>query len=98
MLDRNTLIELAETLERDVSVYVYLDMEENIPVVDITIHDFEGFTDDWEEEYRELDNPAGVDALQELLEKHYVSKEDDLYTVYYMEGYKVIWGYTSFDI
>lgn len=98
MLDRKTLIELAKTLQNDISVDEYMDIEENIPIIDITVNDFEGFTDDWEEEYRELDNPAGVDALQELLEKHYVSKEDNLYTVYYMEGYKVIWGYTSFDI
>ena len=65
---------------------------------DITFCDFEGFDEDWEEVMRDYADEMGVEALQEWLEEHCVSQEDDFYVVYHFEGFDVQVGFTSFDI
>lgn len=64
----------------------------------ITIDDFSGFDDDWNEIMRDYDNPDAVNALLNWLDNNCISQTGDLYTFYSFNDFKVELGYTSFDI
>ena len=63
----------------------------------ITLNDFEGFDEDWNEVEREYADPEMVDALEELLEQA-DEVEGDYYRAYRFEGFSVVVGYASYDI
>ena len=65
---------------------------------EITFHDFVGFDDDWNEVFRDCDNPAAVDALLAWLDANCDARTDNLYTDYRFGDAVVRVGYTSFDI
>ncbi len=67
-------------------------------IVYLTLHDFDGFNDDWDEIMRDYDNPNAVNALLDWLDTHCVSQNGNLYTDYFFDGFAVQLGYTSFDI
>lgn len=64
----------------------------------VTIEDFEGFDEDYNEIDREFVDEDAVDAFIEMLEKKCKSCEGDLYRVYHFNGFDVVVGYASFDI
>ena len=64
----------------------------------LTIHDFEGFDDDWSEIARELVDAAAVEEVLDWLEENADSADGDLYEYYHFGDIVVEVGYTSFDI
>lgn len=91
-MTREQLIERLEALEEDVSYYT-LNGE-----INITIFDFEGFDENWNEIYRDLDHPEEVDALLEDLKSECSHTEGNCYTTYFFDGFQVCVGYSSYDI
>ena len=88
----------AEVLARvaeveDVSVWEH----EGCGCIALTIEDFDGFDEDWCEQFRDYDEDA-VDALLEWLEEHALSVDGDFYTYYQFEDFEVRVGYASYDI
>ena len=88
------IMELLATAEADITVYEHSDGAH----IDVTVEDFEGFTDEWEEIDRELDNEELVDFIQEQLEKSALLVSGNFYRYYQFDGFIVCWGYASFDI
>ena len=86
------IIEKLETIKTDFDYYV--DNNE----IHVTIHDFEGFDEDWSEVERELENHKAVEKVFEWLEENADEVEDDYYQYYYFGGVVVCLGYDSFDI
>lgn len=86
------IIEKLETVAQDVD-YVVLDKR-----IDVTILDFDGFTEDWEEVERELEDEEGVDELLDWLEEQADEIEGDYYKDFHFGEYTVTVGYASFDI
>ena len=88
----DTLMTLIDACENDVDFF------EEDRMIDLTINDFEGFDDNWNEVMRDYDNPNAVDALLDWLNANCVSKVDEFYAVYSFDGFAVQLGYASFDI
>ena len=63
----------------------------------LTVNDFEGFDEEWDEVFREYDEDA-VDALLDTLEEEALFSEGDYYRCHHFEEFTVQVGYTSFDI
>jgi hypothetical protein len=76
---------------KDIEVYEYEDGD-----IDVTIQDFEGFDDDWSEIIVDVD--ASVDAMEEWLSVHCVSRCHDYYSEYEFDGFTVQVGCSSMDI
>ena len=70
---------------------------ENENKLDVTVEDFEGFDEDWDEVYADIDDDA-VDKMIEWLESHCDSHEGDLYHYYTFGDLVVCLGWASFDI
>ena len=66
--------------------------------IDLTINDFDGFDEDWNEMYREFVDEDLVDEVLEWLEENADYIDGDLYRSYYFGEICVEVGYTSFDI
>ena len=64
----------------------------------LTLEDFEGFDDDWNEVEREYDNEEAVDALLDWLEANYTERKSNLYIHYVFPDFQLTFGYASFDI
>ena len=64
----------------------------------LTLEDFEGFDDDWNEVEREYVNEKAVDALLKWLEANYTERKSDLYIHYVFPDFRLTLGYASFDI
>ncbi len=90
---KEIIIKMVKDLRDDVDFREY---KNNIIVV--TIDDFLGFNDNYEEEFREYENPQKVEAFKDFLESECIRKEGILYTSYTFKDCKVVLGYTSFDI
>ena len=88
----DTLMVLIDACENDVDFF------EEDGMIDLTINDFEGFDDNWNEVMRDYDNPNAVDALLDWLNANCVSKVDEFYAVYSFGDFAVQLGYASFDI
>lgn len=89
---RNTIVEMIKEMENDV------DFREVDNKIIVTIDDFFGFNDDFEEVFREYENPEKVEAFKDFLEKGCLEKEDGFYIRYHFNDCEVVLGYTSFDI
>lgn len=92
-MTREMMIAAIEALGDDASLFV--DSEGTLCV---TIEDFEGFDDDWEEIEREFDNLEAVESFLDMLEEECISKDGDFYHYYNFEGFTVQLGYSSYDI
>lgn len=64
----------------------------------LTIEDFEGFDDHWNEIEREYDNEEAVDALLDWLEANYTERNVNLYIHYTFSDFRLTLGYASFNI
>ena len=91
MMTYEMMVTALEALGESISYYVSDGM------FHVTIEDFEGFDEAWDEVEAEYDVEA-VDAFLEMLEAEAVSEEGDYYHVYQFEGFSVQIGYASFDI
>jgi len=64
---------------------------------EVTLNDFEGFDEDWEEIMREYEDPEMVEALYELLDE--AEQDSDGWTcIYRFPDFSVELHYTSEDI
>lgn len=88
----DTLMALINACENDVDFF------EKDKIIHLTIDDFEGFDDNWNEVMRDYNNPNAVNALLDWLDINCAFKVDKFYTIYSFDGFAVELGYTSFDI
>lgn len=88
----DTLMTLIDACENDVDFF------EEGGMIHLTIDDFEGFDDNWNEVMRDYDNPDAVDTLLNWLNENCAFKVDEFYTIYSFDNFAVQLGYTSFDI
>lgn len=91
-----TIITMLKNMGEDVDYHIRK-IDEEKPVLIITIDDFEGFDNNWSEIMHEYD-VAAVDTLKECLEEHCIFNEDDFYSYYYFKEFDVQLGYSSYDI
>ena len=77
----------------DISFWEYT----NENKLDVTVEDFEGFDEDWDEVYADIDDNA-VDKMIEWLESHCDSHEGDFYYYYTFGNLVVCLGWASYDI
>lgn len=85
------VLELAHELDEDL---IITECGGNIH---IDVFDLEGFTEDWEEIYRDYDEEVICEFLA-TLERTCTLCDGDFYTHYHYDGFEVIVGYTSYDI
>ena len=83
---------MVEALKNDAD-YVIIDGD-----IHVTIDDFEGFDDDWDEIFRDYDDFDAVENFLDLLDDTCIEKYGYLYKHYVFDDFEVILGYTSFDI
>jgi hypothetical protein len=93
MITREMMIATIEALGADATLRNTKDY-----CLDVTIEDFEGFDDDYDEIMRDYDNAEAVECFEEMLETECLSQEGDFYITYHFEGFDVCLGYASFDI
>ena len=65
--------------------------------LDVTVEDFEGFDEDWNEVFADIDDDA-VDEMIKWLESHCDSHEGDFYHYYTFADLVVCLGWASYDI
>ena len=67
--------------------------------IDLTIDDFEGFDENWDEVFREFVDADALEEVFEWLEEHANCVDGDLYRYYHFSDDIVVEvGWTSFDI
>ena len=66
--------------------------------IGLTINDFEGFDDDWDEVDREFVDEGAVEEVLDWLKENADYVDGDYYRYYHFGDIVVIVGYTSFDI
>lgn len=66
--------------------------------IHLTIDDFQGFDEDWEEIYREYEDSDAIDSALAWLESHADEVSGDFYRYYRFGDVTVHLGYSSFDI
>lgn len=91
-MTRTELVNTLNTLGNDVSY------DEYESTFNVTIEDFEGFDDNWNEIYRDYDNPQAVEDFENMLENECNRFEGDFYRDYYFNDFTVRLGYSSYDI
>ena len=64
----------------------------------LTLEDFEGFDDDWNEVEREYENEEAVDGLLDWLEARCAERGEILCIRYVFADVQLTFGYASFDI
>ena len=65
--------------------------------LDVTVEDFEGFDEDWDEVYADIDDDA-VEVMIEWLASHCDSHEGAFYYYYTFGDLVVCLGWASYDI
>ena len=91
----NQFLEKVSNCKNDVDLsYSSMDDKE----YSLTFSDFYGFDENWDEVYRDYDNPQAVEELEEWLNENCLKREDKLYSRYYFNDFIVTTGYTSYDI
>jgi hypothetical protein len=94
-MTKRELIKMVENMpDIEMSSLVY----KGQPTLFLTLQDFVGFDEDWNEIYRDFEDEDGIDALWEKLESECERMERNFYTYFYFPGFCVQWGYTSMDI
>ena len=92
-MTKEQIIEIMDSLGEDVT---YL---EHKGVLYVTLEDFAGFDEDWNEVDRDYDNPEAVDDFLTMLEEASRSYDNDgYYEIYSFDGFGVRLGCASFDI
>ena len=67
-------------------------------LIHLTVDDFLGFDENWDEIYREFDDEDAVDEFLEALEVECNEASGDYYRTYYFDEFAVKVGYSSMDI
>ena len=93
MMTREMVLELLATAGDDLTVTV-----DSRGDISVTVEDFIGFDQDWNEVERELDDEDLVNAIEDKLSEACLSENGDLYHYIHFDGFSVCWGYASFDI
>lgn len=83
--------------KNDVSLS-YFFLSSNTLECDLTFNDFAYFDDNWNEVYRDYDNPQAVEELKDWLKENCIRCDDNLYTRYHFNDFIVILGYASYDV
>lgn len=66
-------------------------------IIYVEINDFEGFDDNWSEIIRDYDTEI-VNKVFNTLKDNCIEYIEDFYTTFKFEGFKVSWGYASYNI
>lgn len=66
--------------------------------IDLTIDDFEGFDENWDEVFREYVDADALEEVFEWLEENADCVDGDFYRYYHFGDIVVEVGWTSFDI
>lgn len=66
--------------------------------ISVDFDDFDGFDEDWSEEFRDFDDEDKCENFIRFLRKECKSMDEDFYSYYYFEDFYVRVGYTSYDI
>ena len=90
-MNKDKLMELLNNASADVDFEF---TEDNF--LDVTINDFEGFDEEWNEILRECVNAQAVENVLDFLNQF--NCKGGLYKVYQVDELLVQVGYTSFDI
>lgn len=93
MMTREMMVATVEALGADATL-----SGAQTDCLEVTLEDFEGFDDDWEEVDRDYDHPEAVAQFQEMLETECLSQDGDFYVTYHFDGFDVCLGYASFEI
>ena len=93
-----TILEMMRVLENcgDVTVWERITGEDTI--YDVTMEDFEGFDEAWDEVMRDYEREDLVDEFLEALDEQALRAEGDFYYDYYFDGFRIHLGYASYDI
>lgn len=82
----NQFLEKVSNCKNDVDLsYSSMDDKE----YNLTFNDFYGFDENWDELYRDYDNPHAVEELKEWLDENCLKREDELYSRYYFDDFFV---------
>ena len=92
MMTKEMILALLATAGND------LDVEDWDDEIEVTVNDFEGFDENWDEVDRELDNEELVTSIYKTLVAECKTHRDDFYNYFDFEGFSICWGYASFDI
>ena len=92
MMTYEMVMELLATAGADLSV------DECGDRIYVTVEDFDGFDESWDEIMRDLDDEELVDSIYEQLEASAVSASGDFYRYFDFDGFTIVWGSASFDI
>lgn len=90
-----TIETITAQLDR-ISADSWYDVNDNY--INLTINDFEGFNDDWNEVDREFVDEEAVNEVLDWLEENAGYVDGDFYRYCYFDEIVVVIGYTSFDI
>lgn len=90
------VLAMVEALGDDASVYETT--RDGLDMVDVTLEDFGGFTEDYEELDREYDDAQAVEDFLGALEDTCLMVSGDYYHYYHFEDFVVCVGYASMDI
>ena len=93
MMTMEMMKEQLEALCKDISFWEYNDENK----LDVIVEDFEGFDEDWNEVYADINEDA-VDKMIEWLETHCDSHEGNFYQYYTFGDLVVCLGWASYDI
>ncbi len=86
------VMELLATAGEDLSIDTRLNGD-----ISVTVEDFDGFDEEWEEIERDYDEDL-IDSIEDKLEELADSVDGDYYRYYHFDGFTVVWGHSSFDI
>ena len=89
-MTREKMINMINDLKNDAIYFEYKGI--------IDLDDFEGFDENWDEQFREYDDADAVENFLDTLEKEALEIDEDYYTTYKFDGFSVKLGYTSYDI
>ena len=92
-MTKEMAIELLEKAEKD----LIIDTNEEDNEIEVTVSDFDGFDENWNEINRDYDEEL-VDEILDELEENCNSIEGDFYTYYIFDDFTICVGYASFDI
>lgn len=93
-----TILEMMRELEACGDVTVWEHITDKGTVYDVTLEDFEGFNDEWEEVMRDYEREDLVDEFLNALREQALCEEGNFYYTYHFDEYAIGIGYASYDI
>ena len=93
-----TIIEMMRTREDCGDVTVWERTGDEGTVYDVTVEDFEGFDDEWDEVMRDFVMGDLVHEFLRALDEQAIRVEGDFYYNYYFDGFQIHLGFSSYDI